>query len=64
MADEQSLTVKQVAARWQCDAQTVRALIKQGDLPAFRVGNEYRIKESAVTEFEESWNPTIGVRQS
>ena len=39
----ESLTVSEVAGKLSCSGQTVRALIKRGDLPAFRVGREFRV---------------------
>lgn len=39
----ESLTVSEVAGKLSCSGQTVRALIKKGALPAFRVGREFRV---------------------
>ena len=39
----ESLTVSEVAEKLSCSGQTVRALIKKGALPAFRVGREFRV---------------------
>jgi len=43
------LTVSEVAEKLSCSNQTVRAIIKKGLLPAFRVGREFRI---AVADIE------------
>jgi excisionase family DNA binding protein len=37
-------TPDSLAARWQCSAETIRQMIRSGELPAFRVGRMYRIK--------------------
>ena len=36
------LTVEEVAARFGVNATTVYRLVKQGKLPAFKVGNQWR----------------------
>ena len=42
------LTVAEVAATMRVSNMTVYRLIKNGDLPALRVGKNYRIRESDV----------------
>ena len=42
------LTVGEVAATMRVSNMTVYRLIKSGDLPALRVGKNYRIRESDV----------------
>jgi excisionase family DNA binding protein len=42
------LTVYEVAAIMRVSNMTVYRLIKNGDLPALRVGKNYRIRESDV----------------
>lgn len=42
------LTVGEVAATMRVSNMTVYRLIKNGDLPALRVGKNYRIRESDV----------------
>ena len=42
------LTVAEVAATMRVSNMTVYRLIKYGDLPALRVGKNYRIRESDV----------------
>jgi excisionase family DNA binding protein len=42
------LTVSEVAATMRVSNMTVYRLIKSGDLPALRVGKNYRIRESDV----------------
>lgn len=44
-------TVLQVASAYQVAAETVRDWIKQGDLPALKLGNEWRIKNSDLVAF-------------
>ena len=46
-------TPRTLAELWQCSERHVRNLIKDGKLPAFRVGGKLlRISGDAVTEFE------------
>ncbi len=42
------LTVREVAATMRVSTMTVYRLIKSGELPAIRVGKNYRIRESDV----------------
>lgn len=39
------LTIKQVAAHLQFCPRTVQRHIKTGDLPGFRVGRQWRVRE-------------------
>ncbi|WP_226549544.1 helix-turn-helix domain-containing protein [Celeribacter naphthalenivorans] len=45
-------THNSLAERWDCSAQTVRNLISEGRLRAFRVGRMFRLKPEAVEEYE------------
>jgi excisionase family DNA binding protein len=45
------LTVAEVAAIMRVSNMTVYRLIKAGDLPALRVGKNYRIRESEVDRY-------------
>jgi excisionase family DNA binding protein len=47
-----SYTVAELAERWNCTGETVRRMIRRGDLPAFRLGREWRILEETVTWIE------------
>ncbi len=47
-AGDRLLTVGEVAATMRVSNMTVYRLIKNGDLPALRVGKNYRIRESDV----------------
>mgnify|MGYP001294643995 CR=1 FL=1 len=40
--DKQILTVKQVAEFLQMDERTIYKLAKQGDIPSFKVSNQWR----------------------
>ncbi|AUQ53182.1 helix-turn-helix domain-containing protein [Phaeobacter inhibens] len=42
----------QLAERWQCSAETVRQLVKCGQLSGFRIGRMIRIPRAAVEEYE------------
>jgi excisionase family DNA binding protein len=45
------LTVAEVAATMRVSNMTVYRLIKSGELPALRVGKNYRIRESDVVSY-------------
>jgi excisionase family DNA binding protein len=50
-ADDRLLTVGEVAGTMRVSNMTVYRLIKSGQLPAFRVGKNYRIRESDVSRY-------------
>lgn len=50
-ADDRLLTVGEVAGTMRVSNMTVYRLIKSGQLPAFRVGKNYRIRESDVNKY-------------
>lgn len=48
MTDEKIYTVKEVAAILRVAPKTVRKMIAEGELAAFRLRDEWRIKQSAL----------------
>lgn len=46
------VTPDMLADRWQCSAETVRQMVKRGELRGFRVGRMIRIPWDAVEEME------------
>jgi excisionase family DNA binding protein len=50
-SDDRLLTVGEVAGTMRVSNMTVYRLIKSGQLPAFRVGKNYRIRESDVNRY-------------
>jgi excisionase family DNA binding protein len=48
MTDEKIYTVKEVAAILRVAPKTVRKMIAAGEIRAFSVRDEYRIKQSAL----------------
>ncbi|HEX9774945.1 MAG TPA: helix-turn-helix domain-containing protein [Actinomycetota bacterium] len=50
-AGDRLLVVAEVAALMRVSNMTVYRLIKTGELPALRVGKNYRIKESDVVAY-------------
>ncbi|MBI4259527.1 MAG: helix-turn-helix domain-containing protein [Actinobacteria bacterium] len=50
-AGDRLLTVGEVAATMRVSNMTVYRLIKSGQLPAIRVGKNYRIRESDVNGY-------------
>lgn len=55
---EMAYTVAELAARWNCCAKTVRREIERGNLVAFKVGREWRVMESCVTQYERQFQPS------
>jgi excisionase family DNA binding protein len=47
-------TAETLAKAWGVSAATVRTLVRQGELRAFRVGRQIRIRPEAVEEYEAS----------
>ncbi|WP_394355396.1 helix-turn-helix domain-containing protein [Halocynthiibacter styelae] len=52
MLDNRPFTPETLAARWDCSAETIRAMIRDGKLNAFRVGRMMRIAQATVEQFE------------
>jgi excisionase family DNA binding protein len=52
-AGDRLLTVVEVAATMRVSNMTVYRLIKSGELPAIRVGKNYRIRESDMDRYLE-----------
>ncbi|OWV64274.1 hypothetical protein CDZ97_10330 [Mameliella alba] len=52
MTAPRPLTPDMLAERWQCSAETVRMMVKRGELRGFRVGRMIRIPLAAVEEHE------------
>ena len=50
-AGDRLLTVAEVAGVMRVSTMTVYRLIKSGELPALRVGKNYRIRESEVDRY-------------
>lgn len=45
-------TVESLAERWDCHAETVRAMIRRGLIHAFKVGKQLRISAEEVARYE------------
>lgn len=45
-------TPDELAERWGCSGNHIRAMIRKGTLPAFRLGKLYRVPASVVEEYE------------
>ncbi|AXS42634.1 DNA-binding protein [Breoghania sp. L-A4] len=53
MKGRAAYTPDEIAARWGCSANTVRAMIRSGELPGFKLGGRlYRVPINAVEERE------------
>ncbi len=51
LVGDRLLTVGEVAATMRVSNMTVYRLIKGGELPAIRVGKNYRVRESDVDKY-------------
>ena len=61
MTDRYALRPEDVAERWQCSAQHVRALLRRHELRGFRLGGKtWRIRPEAVEEYECRQEPESG----
>lgn len=49
--DKPYLSIQEVAKRFRVNATTVYRLAKQGRLPAFKVGNQWRFSEDRLKEW-------------
>lgn len=55
-------TVQEVAQQFQVHIQTVRRLIRRGDIEAIKFGGEFRISEKALYEYTERQKQRQGER--
>jgi len=51
--DKEVLTVKQVAEFLQMDERTIYKLAKQGDIPSFKVSNQWRFLKKDIENWVE-----------
>lgn len=51
-ASARPFTPEMLADRWFCSAETVRQMVKRGELRGFRVGRMIRIPWDAVEDYE------------
>lgn len=51
--DNEVLTVKQVAEFLQMDERTIYKLAKQGDIPSFKVSNQWRFLKKDIENWVE-----------
>ena len=51
MADQRYLSIGEVARRFGVNRTTVYRLAKQGRLPAFKVGNQWRFSEVRLEQW-------------
>ena len=51
MPETPYLTVEDVAKRFGINVTTVYRLVQQGKLPAFKIGNQWRVSETRLDEW-------------
>jgi putative molybdopterin biosynthesis protein len=47
-------TIKELAELWRCSTDVIYDLVRNGKLPAFRVGREWRISDEARRQYEQT----------
>lgn len=52
MDERRPFTPDQLAERWDCSAETIRQMVKRGDLYGFRIGRLIRIPYAGVEAHE------------
>jgi excisionase family DNA binding protein len=53
MTDTSIWTVEEVAAYFKVNPRTIYRMVQRGEIPAFRVGNQWRFKKEAVENWTE-----------
>lgn len=56
-------TVDDITKRWKCGPKVVRAVIKSGELPAFKVGYYWRVREEDLLKYESKPKNTMYLRR-
>ena len=51
--DNKAYTPETLAAHWEVSSATVRNLVNRGELRAFRIGRQIRIRPEAASEYED-----------
>ena len=51
-ARDQVYTIKELADRFQVHPTTIYRLLRQGRLPGFRIGSNWRFNRSAIEQWE------------
>jgi len=51
--DDEIMTIGEVAAYFKLSEQIIIKLVKDGEIPSFRIGEHYRIKQSDIGDFIE-----------
>ena len=51
--DDEIMTIGEVAAYFKLSEQIIIKLVKDGEMPSFRIGEHYRIKKSDIGDFIE-----------
>ena len=51
--DDEIMTIGEVAAYFKISEQIIIKLVKDGEIPSFRIGEHWRIKKSDIGDFIE-----------
>jgi excisionase family DNA binding protein len=58
------MTVPQLAEYLQCNKSTIYRLIKKGEIPAFKVGADWRFKRDVIEQWLERQHHRVMPRSS
>jgi excisionase family DNA binding protein len=61
MRESNLMTVTEVAEYLRCHPSTIYKLLKKGEIPAFRIGADWRFKPEAIDQWRESQTNRIEV---
>lgn len=59
MVDESMLTAKEVAELLRTGLLTVYKLIKEGKIPAYKIGRQWRVKKKDLVQYIESQKASV-----
>jgi excisionase family DNA binding protein len=51
MTEQQFLSIEEVAKRLELNSSTVYRLVREGQLPGFKIGGQWRFSEKALEEW-------------
>jgi excisionase family DNA binding protein len=63
MTEQPYLTVEEVAKRFGVTIRTIYRLAKEGTLPGFRVGKQWRFNKVTLQEWEQEWSSVENLQQ-
>jgi len=59
LEDIRLLTLSEAASLLQVSTRTLQRMIRKGELPAFKVGGQWRLREAQLKQWVENREPTL-----